>query len=522
MKSGNSAEDSGEPFIVRGAHVLCKAVSADTVQTVENGAILVQEGRIAAVDSYDTLSAAHPGLKVMGGLENIVMPGMVNGHHHVGMTPVQLGTEDLPLEQWLTAQWRSRDVDPYCDTMVSGFELIASGVTAVQHLDSMLPAPVSDWKKRSREVVRAYLDLGLRVSYALCVRDQHRLVYAPDETFLKTLPAQLGEEVGKRLAKTHFPLEAYETDFIQPLLGEFAESIRNRLIRLWLAPINLERASDRLLSLNKEWAARYGMGIHLHMSETIYQKMFSERRFGMSSVKHLQRINFLGPEVTLGHSVWTDDEDLDIIAQSGCAICHNASSNLRLRSGIAPLRSMLERNIPISMGIDEAGLNDDRDMLQELRVVKHLHAVPGIFARRLTSAQIFRMATQGGAAATGFGDEIGRIEVGRRADLVLIDFRRLSEPYLDPAISVVDALIYRARSADVTCVLIDGRIVYQDARFSRVDRTQIMEKLRADLSQPLQAHELERKRLSVALFPYIRDFYKDWPVTPERSPQLRG
>jgi cytosine/adenosine deaminase-related metal-dependent hydrolase len=337
-------------------------------------------------------------------------------------------------------------------------------------------------------------------------------VYAPDETFLKTLPPELSVEVGKRLAKTHFPLESYETEFILPMLEEFSGPIKDRRIRLWLAPINLERASDRLLTLTKEWAARYDTGIHLHMSETIYQKMFSQRRFGMSSVKHLKRINFLGPEVTLGHTVWVDDEDLDIIAESGCAICHNASSNLRLRSGIAPLRSMLERGIPISMGIDEAGLNDDRDMLQELRVVKHVHAVPGIFAKKLTTAQIFRMATEGGAGATGFGNEIGRIEVGRRADLVLIDFKRLSDPYLDPDTTVLDALIYRARSTDVQCVLIDGRIVYKDGQFTGVDRKEVMNKLRSDFARPPLPHELERKRLSAALFPYIRDFYKDWAV----------
>jgi 5-methylthioadenosine/S-adenosylhomocysteine deaminase len=358
-------------------------------------------------------------------------------------------------------------------------------------------------------VLQAELDLGLRVSYALCVRDQHRLVYAPDEEFVATLPAPLGRRVTEHLEKTHFPLDRFEPDYLVPMLESFAGDLAARRARLWLAPINMERASDRLLTLNTDLARTHGIGIHLHMDETRYQHAFARRRFGMSSVKHLDSIGFLGPEVTLGHAVWVDDADLDIIAQRGCAICHNASSNLRLRSGVAPLRAMLERNIRVAIGIDEAGLNDDRDMLQELRLVKHVHADPGIFVAPLTSAAIFKMATQNGAEAIGFGAEIGSIEVGKRADLVVVDFERLRRPYLHPDVPPVDALIYRAKARDVKTVLVDGRIVYDQGVFTRIDQAEVMKRLASDLQAPFTAAELARKDLSESLFPYVRDFYKE-------------
>jgi 5-methylthioadenosine/S-adenosylhomocysteine deaminase len=134
-------------------------------------------------------------------------------------------------------------VDGYLDTLYSAFELIGSGVTAVQHLDTMRAAPVSAWPDRGHAVIKAYLDIGMRVSYALCIRDQNRVVYAPDEQFIATLPPALARETADWLNKTHFRLEDYETDFLEPMIGAYSGG-RENLARIWLAPINLERCSD--------------------------------------------------------------------------------------------------------------------------------------------------------------------------------------------------------------------------------------------------------------------------------------
>ena len=513
--------DNGrETIIARGRYVLCKALDDEEVLTVPGAGVLSVDGRIEEIGPYDDLVRRYPDARVIGSYDHVVLPGFVNAHHHMGLTPVQLGTNDLPLEQWLVAQMQSRRVDQYLDTLYSAFKLVGSGVTAVQHLAVMLPPPLGNWTDSGRKTIQAYLDLGMRVSYAQCVRDQHRLVYAPDEEFLATLPAVLAAETKRFLDRTHFRLEDFETEVLQPLIRAFGDHPQSNMVRVWLAPINMERCSDRLLSLNKEWARKYGIGIHLHLSETIYQKMFAARRFGMSSVQHLHRIGFLGPEVTLGHAVWASEEDLEIVAGSGCALCHNASSNLRIRSGIAPVGDFLKHQIPVALGIDEAGLNDDRDMLQEIRLVKHIHCNPGIFTPRITPAQIFRMATEQGARACGFGDEIGSIEVGKKADLLVLNYRNITRPYLDPAMGVLESIIYRARSSDVETVIIDGVVVFDDGRFTRVDREAVMGELERSLSKPRSPSEVERKRLYSALFPHVRDFYRDWTL-PTLQPRYQ-
>jgi 5-methylthioadenosine/S-adenosylhomocysteine deaminase len=520
----NSAMDSRTTngSLVRGRHILLKALDDDRVDVLDDGAILQIGGRIEEIGSYSELAKKHAGIRVYGSADDVVIPGLVNAHHHIGMTPVQLGSEDMPLEAWLTHHLRHRDVDPYLDTLYSAFELVASGVTAVQHLGGMKPGPVTAWPENASAIIQAYVDLGMRVSFAFCNRDQHRLVYEDDDVFVASLPDHLRHKTSVFLKRTHFDLEDYESQYLRPMIERFGAG-KQSLVRIWLAPINLERSSDRLLGLTRDWAHKYGIGIHLHLSETPYQKEFSARKYGKTSIQHLEDIGFLGRHLTVGHGTWVREADLDIIARHGVCVCHNASSNLRLRSGIAPVREFVARGIPVALGIDEAGLNDDRDMLQEMRLVKHLHAQPGLYERPLSAAQIFRMATEHGATSIGFGAEIGTLEVGKRADLVLLDYKRISAPFLDSAIPIVDALIYRAKSEHVRSVMIDGKLVYQDGKFINVDRDHTEQMLSADLNRPLRADEMERDKFSREVFPYVRDFYKNWKLpVPKPFYHLNG
>jgi cytosine/adenosine deaminase-related metal-dependent hydrolase len=516
--SGASGAKAGTSLI-QGRYLLLGAIDDNSVETLENGAILQVDGRIAEIGPFAELSAKYPGVEIVGGPGMLVTPGFVNTHHHVGVTPVQLGSPDLPLELWLTHQWRHKSPDPYLDTLYSAFELVASGVTAVQHLGRMMPAPVSGWQDSAGAVVEAYRDLGMRVSMATCTRDQHRLVYEDDDVFVATLPAEMQDETTAFLKRSHFRLEDFETEYLQPMIERFGVD-SDPLVRLWLAPINLERASDRMLTLTSELAQKYGMGIHLHLAETVYQKEFSLRRFGKSSVAHLADIGFLGPHLTLGHGTWLNEADLDLIHRHGVCICHNASSNLRLRSGIAPVNELVRRNIPVALGIDEAGLNDDRDMLQEMRLVKHLHAEPGLFNAPLTPAQIFRMATENGARATGFGAEIGRLAVGKRADIVVIDYDAISIPHLSPDTDPVAALIYRAKTQHVHATMIEGRVVYRDGEFTYVDRAATLAALSEDLARTPTEAEIKRGELSRKLLPHLKEFYRDWPL-PSGEPWYR-
>jgi 5-methylthioadenosine/S-adenosylhomocysteine deaminase len=202
-------------------------------------------------------------------------------------------------------------------------------------------------------------------------------------------------------------------------------------------------------------------------------------------------------------------------------ICHNASSNLRLRSGVAPLNHWTARGVRVAMGLDEAGINDDRDMLQEMRLVLRLHRVPGMEDVVPTSAQVFQMATENGALTTGFADGIGTLEPGKAADLVLVNWPQIAYPYLDEAVPVVDAVVHRAKTSGVETVLVAGEPVLRDGQFTRVNKAELLEALADALRVPLQAAERSRRELSPAVFPYVKRFYEGWLDESARDPFYR-
>jgi cytosine/adenosine deaminase-related metal-dependent hydrolase len=212
----------------------------------------------------------------------------------------------------------------------------------------------------------------------------------------------------------------------------------------------------------------------------------------------------------LGHGVWLTAADIERIADRGTMICTNPSSNLRLRSGIAPVNQFLKAGVRLGLGLDEAGLNDDRDMLQEMRLALRIHRTPGMDDDVPTSAHVFRMATEDGAATTPFGGYIGALEVGRAADLVLLPWRHVAHPYLDPDTSVLDAIVHRARSVAIDTVLVGGEVVVQGGRVTRVDKAAVLDELAATLRRPLTDEEVHRRRLSRLLFPHVRRFYAGW------------
>lgn len=160
--------------------------------------------------------------------------------------------------------------------------------------------------------------------------------------------------------------------------------------------------------------------MHMHLIETAYQKEYARRRGGGTAVEYLRDHGLLVPRMTLGHGTWLTEGDIELAADTGTHVCHNASSNLRLRSGIAPVNRLEARGVNVGLGMDEAGINDDRDMLQEMRVVLNVHREPGFDDSVPTSAQVLRMATASGAQTTPFGTEVGVLEVGKAADMVIM------------------------------------------------------------------------------------------------------
>ena len=214
--------------------------------------------------------------------------------------------------------------------------------------------------------------------------------------------------------------------------------------------------------------------------------------------------------------MWLTNSDITILAETGTTVCHNASSNLRLKSGIAPVNQLLAEGITVAIGIDEAGLNDDNDILQEMRLVQKIHRTPGVDVPSLTSHQVLKMATVNGAKATLFGDRIGTLEAGKRADVILVNLASISEPHLHEDTNIVDALLYRGRGTDVDTVIVDGEVILRNREFTRVNKNEVWEMLKENLSRPMDPQELERAELSSELLPYVNRFYQQWPIQEGR------
>jgi 5-methylthioadenosine/S-adenosylhomocysteine deaminase len=191
-------------------------------------------------------------------------------------------------------------------------------------------------------------------------------------------------------------------------------------------------------------------------------------------------------------------------------ICQNASSNLRLRSGVAPLHVFMEHGVRVSIGLDEAGINDDCDILQEMRLVLRLHRVPGMDDDVPTSPQVFQMATEHGAQATGFADNIGTLEPGKAADLVVMHWHQVAYPYLGPVMPVVDAVVHWGKASGVETVLVAGEPVLRDGVFTRVNKAEVLEELAASLRVPLHQDEEKRHQLAPEVFPHVKQFYNGW------------
>jgi cytosine/adenosine deaminase-related metal-dependent hydrolase len=505
--------------LIRGRYVVARASGRDGGEVIEDAAVFQRDGVIVDVGPYETLRARYPTDTVLGSADHVVLPGFVNAHHHVGLTPFQLGSPDNPLELWFASRLGARAVDPDLDTLYSAFEMLESGITTVQHIHGWRGAPASRVREVADRILDAYAAVGMRVSYSYMLRDQNRLAYEADREFVRRLPPGLAPDVDTFLAGQAIPV-ADQLDLFRSLWEAHGRNAGERA-RIQLAPANLHWCSDAALAALRECAGHHAVGMHMHLGETAYQREYARRRTGGTAVEHLDRLRLLGPRLTLGHGVWLTERDIERVADRGAMICTNPSSNLRLRSGIAPVNRFLAAGVRLALGLDEAGINDDRDMLQEMRLALRLHRVPGMVDDVPTSAQVFRMATEDGAATTPFGDRIGVLAAGRAADLVLLPWRHVAHPYLEAGTPVLDALVHRARASAIDTVLVAGQVVLRDGRVTRVDKEAVLEELAGALRRPRTPEEEHRGHLARALFPHVRRFYAEWVDVDSFDPFYR-
>jgi cytosine/adenosine deaminase-related metal-dependent hydrolase len=350
----------------------------------------------------------------------------------------------------------------------------------------------------------------MRVAYSMNLIDQCFLVNGDDAEFLASLPPGLAREVEAILKTLVMPYADYEA-LCRDLARRYPAG-NPGLVRALISPQNYHWCSEDTLVRLKQLAGDLGLGIHTNLVETVYQRLYAERRYKETPARRMYELGFLGPEVSLAHGTWLTREDIELVARTGAGICHNASSNLRLASGIAPVLEMLRSRIPVGICTDSQGINDDEDMFTEMRLVSRLQRPPGIAEQPITAHQVLHMATLSGAGLTTFGDLIGALEPGRRADLVLLDWDRITHPYVDDDLDPLDILLYRARGTDVQVTMIDGKVVYENGRYLTIDADALTAEVQRQLRGSLPEDRRRRRRVMAELEPHLTRYYQGWSL----------
>jgi 5-methylthioadenosine/S-adenosylhomocysteine deaminase len=510
-KSGDNSAPrlTGKARVVTAKRVLTGYDDAGAAQFMNDAALVLSADRIERVipaievPAGASLVAEYP--------DHVLIPGLVNAHHHVGITPLQAGSLDHHLEEWIGAGAVRRGLDPYLDTLFSAVEMVCSGVTCVQHISGISIKPASSMRHFANEVLRAYRDIGMRASFCFNSRDQNHMSHESDAELVARAAGQLKADLSAYLTQGPVGIPDY-LELFDTLTADVAQDHR---LAIQLAPANLHWCSDQMLIALRDKASSANVTMHMHLVETPYQAEYARRRTGKSAIAHLADLGLLGPRMTLGHGVWISPGDMDLLAQSGTSICHNCSSNLRLGSGRAPVTDYLDRGLTVALGIDEAGVNDDRDMWLEMRMALYQHRDPGIGARWPSASEVMRAATVGGGETTPFGTEIGRLAPGAWADFTVIDWSRATWPYQDANVPLINVLVQRVKPDAITAVWVAGDRIVSEGRPERIDVEAIHGQIASHLSGPRDEVDQRGLRIANGVPALIRDFFTQYDFKPK-------
>jgi guanine deaminase len=474
-------------ILVRGGQVLRGERPA-----LERADVLVDGDRIVSVGPSVAAPAGAEAIEATGFL---VIPGLVNAHTHAhnnllrGLAP-RWSLEDL-LNHAPALNGNRTLEDQYLSAALGAIEMVKTGCTAAYDLVLAAPAPTLD---DMETVARAYADVGLRATLAPAVADT--VFYRSVPGLMQTLPAEMRRRIEAMRAAPTTELLALAEQTIRRLHGTAGGRIR-----VAVAPTIPTLSTDALLDGMARLAREHGVGLHTHLSESKMQVIEAQRRWGETAVAHLEKIGALGPGFVGAHGVWLTDDDMRRIAAAGGAVAHNPASNLRLGSGIAAVREMLDHGVTVGLGCDGSMCSDNQNLFEAMRIAALVGNVrfPHHTERWLSAADIVRMATVGSARLLGLADEIGAIDPGRQADLVLL---RADSTFLRPMSDVLGSLVYAETGTAVDTVLVAGRVVLQGGRVLGVDEDRLRARAQ-EAADRLRARNVDAFALAAEIAPYL-------------------
>jgi 5-methylthioadenosine/S-adenosylhomocysteine deaminase len=412
-------------------------ITMNPANTIVEGDVLVRGGRIAAVG--DVSASADLTIDARG---CAVLPGFVQTHIHLCQTLFRGSADDLELIDWLKRRvWPMEAAHDAASARASArlgiAEMIRGGTTSALTMETV---------SHTEEVFRVVEETGFRATVGKCMMDKGDEV--PDG--LRESTADSIRESLSLLEKWHGRAEGR--------------------IRYCFAPRFAVSCTRELLEQVARLARERGVLVHTHASENRSECEMVERETGRRNVEYLDSVGISGTHVVLAHCVHLSERELNLLSSSGTHVAHCPSSNMKLGSGVAPVAVMLGRGVSVSLGADGAACNNRLDMFTEMRSAALLQKV-NRGAEVLPAARVLRMATKSGARALGLGDEIGSLEVGKRADVTILDLGRL---HTTPRAEVVSTIVYAAEARDVRTVLIEGCVILREGELQTLDEREVI------------------------------------------------
>jgi len=453
-------------------------------------AIAVAGNRIVATGARSALKQQYPDATHEHFTNALLMPSLVNSHDHGrGLGTASLGIDDDILEAWLLMLRAQPSISPYLAAALDGVRLLHSGVTLTAHSANPL-----DWRNMQAEAadtLRGYRDAGIRVAYHPPMVDQNSLVYFDEDRFISSLPADL-QSVARRMRGYAAITQDEYIAVCDTLYAQFHDSDQHT-VHIQISPAGGQWCSDGLIMRAVEWAKAHNTRIQMHMLETRFQRQYALRKWGKSFIMHLDEIGALGPWLTLAHMIWSEPDDLPVLAARGVGVAHNPGSNLRLRSGIAPLAEMHAAGISLGIGLDGHALDDDQDYLREMRLaftLSNLRLQQQNAAARLTKAEtILQLGSQSGAQVTlGKAAPLGYLDSGALADCVLLDLDFSVWDYSKNPRGLVEAIIHLASRRHISHVMVNGTWVIRDHEHLHLSETELLRQIKTELQQQTHPH----------------------------------
>ncbi len=468
-------------LLIRGARVL--DLDGDTdMPPVQD--ILIAGDSIVAVGP-DLSAEQHAGageIEVIGAGGKLAIPGLINSHYHSNDILARGMMEDLALDSWSMMAsplgTRRSLAEVRARTLVGAIDCLRNGITTVQDFSNFAPSN----EEVLDTILEAYADAGIRVIFSVTVRDKSQMDTIP---WIRDIaPADMHAAIGNNVEAPGPQME-----FVEDQIARVGD--KGGMLQWALSPSAPQRCSPELLEAVAALSKKRGLPVYTHVYETRIQRIFAQeylKDYGGSAIRMLQATGLLGPNVSIAHGVWPEHDEIELIGETGTNVVLNMLSNLKLKSGVAPVMDYRAQGVNLALGCDNCSCSDVQSLMQVMKLFCLLTSVSTPGSTGVTAKDAFRAGTLGGARAAGLAGVLGAIKPGHKADLVLLD---LADIAYVPFNSALRQLVFSDSGRAIDTVIVNGRPVIENRRLLSLNEAA----LRAEVESLMPAVRTEFTRL---------------------------